>query len=120
MKMFEQMRSRMVFMALESYHLRQKPPVDNPHLAMQDIPHRNNFLLGGSQTIPTVRESTMDHETRNKFEHYCALAEIEEDPDKFVEISRNIVRILDDKQVLLNHQRPAGRVRFPAAPSNVA
>ena len=58
----------------------------------------------------------MDHETRNKFENFCALAEIEEDPDKFVEISRDIVRILDAKQVHLNHQRPAGRVRYPTAP----
>jgi hypothetical protein len=62
----------------------------------------------------------MDHETRNKFEHYCALAEIEEDPDKFVEISRNIIRVLDEKQALLNRQRPASRVRYPTAPSNVA
>jgi hypothetical protein len=62
----------------------------------------------------------MDPQTRKKFEHYCALAEIEEDPDKFVEISRNIVRILDEKQVCLNRQRPTGRVRYPTAPSNVA
>jgi len=62
----------------------------------------------------------MDHETRNKFEHFCALAELEEDPDRFVEISRNIVRILDEKQVSLNHQRAAVRVRYPTAPSNVA
>jgi hypothetical protein len=62
----------------------------------------------------------MDKETRNEFEHHCALAEIEEDPDKFAEISRNIIRILDTKQVRLNHQRPASRVRYPAAPSNVA
>jgi hypothetical protein len=63
----------------------------------------------------------MDHETRNKFEHFCALAEIEEDPDKFVEISREIVRILDTKQGRLNHQRPVGRVRYPPdTPFNVA
>ena len=63
----------------------------------------------------------MDHETRNKFEHLCALAEIEEDADKFVEISRNLVRILDEKQVRLNRQRPARGVRYPPdAPSNVA
>lgn len=62
----------------------------------------------------------MDHETRNKFEHLCALAEIEEDPDKFVEISRHIIGVLDEKQGLLNRQRPANRVRYPAAPSNVA
>ena len=63
----------------------------------------------------------MDHETRNKFEHLCALAEIEEDADKFVEISRNVVRILDDKQVRLNRKRTASGVRFPPdAPSNVA
>jgi hypothetical protein len=63
----------------------------------------------------------MDRETRNKFEHFCALAEIEEDPYKFVEISRDIVRILDTNQVRLNHQRPVGRVRYPPdTPSNVA
>lgn len=62
----------------------------------------------------------MDHETRNEFEHFCALAEIEQDPDKFLEIKRNLVRILDEKQVRLSHQRPAGRLRYPSAPSNVA
>lgn len=62
----------------------------------------------------------MDHETRNEFEHLCALAEIEQDPEKFVEISRNIVRILDEKQVRLIHQRPAISVRYPTASSNVA
>jgi hypothetical protein len=50
----------------------------------------------------------MDHETRNEFEHYCALAEIESDPEKFGEISRNIVRVLDDKQALLSRQRAFG------------
>jgi hypothetical protein len=62
----------------------------------------------------------MDHETRNEFEHFCALAEIEQDPDKFLEIKRNLVRILDEKEVRLNRQRPACRVRYPTAPSNVA
>lgn len=63
----------------------------------------------------------MDHETRNKFEHFCALAEIEEDADKFVEISRNLVCILEEKQVRLNRQRPARGVSYPPdAPSNVA
>lgn len=62
----------------------------------------------------------MDHETRNEFEHYCALAEIEQDPDKFLEIKRNLIRILDEKEVRLNRQRPASRVRYPNAPSSVA
>jgi hypothetical protein len=62
----------------------------------------------------------MDHQTRNQFEHYCALAELEEDPEKFAEIARNVTRILDEKQTLLNRQRPAAKVRYPAAPSNVA
>ena len=61
-----------------------------------------------------------DPETRNKFEHLCALAEIEADPDKFVEISRDIGRILDEKRVRLNRQRLAGRVRYPTAPFHVA
>jgi hypothetical protein len=42
----------------------------------------------------------MDHETRNEFEHFCALAEIEQGPDKFLEIKRNLVRILEEKQAL--------------------
>jgi len=40
----------------------------------------------------------MDRETRNDWEHFCALAEIEEDPDRFLEIKRNIVRILDEEE----------------------
>jgi hypothetical protein len=59
----------------------------------------------------------MDHETRNEFEHFCALAEIEQDPDKFLEIKRNLVRILDEKQACLNRQRPAIRLRSPSAPA---
>ena len=62
----------------------------------------------------------MDYQTRNEFEGYCALAEIEEDPDKFFEINRNITRLLDEKQALLNRQRLARRVRFSAAPSRLA
>lgn len=62
----------------------------------------------------------MDQETRNKFENACALAEIEEDPEKFAEISRDIIRILEEKQVRLSRQRPAGKVRYPTKPSNVA
>jgi hypothetical protein len=46
----------------------------------------------------------MDHETRQEFERLCALAETEQDPDKFLEIERNLIRILDDKQVCLNNQ----------------
>lgn len=54
----------------------------------------------------------MDHSTRNEFEHYCALAEIEVDPDKFVEITRNIIRVLDEKQALLNRERSTARIIF--------
>lgn len=61
----------------------------------------------------------MDQETRNGLEQLCALAEIEEDPEKFLEISRNLVRILDEKQVRLNRQRPVSRVRNPTVPSSV-
>jgi hypothetical protein len=43
----------------------------------------------------------MDHKTRNEFEQFCALAEIEQDPDKFLEIKRNLIRILDEKEVRL-------------------
>jgi len=62
----------------------------------------------------------MNQQTRNEFEHFCALAEIGEDPEKFAEIIRNIHRLLDEKQALLNRQRPANGVAYPAAPSNVA
>jgi len=62
----------------------------------------------------------MDKETRNEFEQFCALAEIEQDPDKYLEIKRNLIRILDEKEVRLNRQRPVERVRYPTAPSNVA
>jgi DNA-binding ferritin-like protein len=62
----------------------------------------------------------MDQQTRNQFEHYCALAEIEENPEKFEEIAGNITRLLKEKQVLLNRQRPTGKVHYPTAPSNVA
>jgi hypothetical protein len=61
----------------------------------------------------------VDYNTRNEFEHYCALAELEEDPEKFAEFKRNIVRLLDEKEALLNRKRFSG-VRFPGVPSNVA
>jgi hypothetical protein len=48
------------------------------------------------------------------------LAEIEEDPNKFAEISRNIKLLLDEKQTRLNHQRRTTRVPYSDAPSNVA
>jgi hypothetical protein len=53
----------------------------------------------------------MDLETRNEFEHYCALAEIEQDADQFVEIKRSIIRLLDEKESRLNRKR---RVTGPA------
>ena len=58
----------------------------------------------------------MDHPTRNEFEHYCAPAEIEVDPDKFVEISRRIIRVLDEKQAILNRQRPTAGDGYLAGP----
>jgi hypothetical protein len=63
----------------------------------------------------------MDHETRNEFEQFCALAEIEQDPDKFVLIKRSIVRILDEQESRLNRRRLVpDRPRYPAVHSNVA
>lgn len=47
----------------------------------------------------------MDDRTRNEFEHYCALAEIEHDPEKFLEIKRSIIRLLDEKESHLNRER---------------
>jgi hypothetical protein len=62
----------------------------------------------------------MDHETRSEFEQLCALTEIAQDLDTFLEIRRNLIRILEEKQILLNRQRPVGRVHQPTSPSNVA
>jgi hypothetical protein len=62
----------------------------------------------------------MDHQTRNEFEHLCALAEIEHDPEKFLEIKRKLIHLLDEKQIRLNRQWPAGSLRDPNASSNVA
>ena len=39
----------------------------------------------------------MKHQSRNGFEHFSALAEIEQDPDKFLEIKHNLVCILEGK-----------------------
>jgi len=92
--------------------------VDNPASGIDNTPHRDNFRLGRELRIPGAGDP-MDHQTRNEFEHYCALAEIEEDPEKFAEIARNITRLLDEKQANLTRQRPI-RVPYPASPSNVA
>jgi hypothetical protein len=62
----------------------------------------------------------MEYQSRNEFEHFCALAEIEQDPDKFLEIKHNLVCILEEKQARLNRQRPAIRPCSPSAPPNVA
>jgi hypothetical protein len=62
----------------------------------------------------------MDREARNDWENFCALAEIEEDPYKLLEIRRNIVRILDEEETRLGRLRPTARVHYPTSPSNVA
>jgi hypothetical protein len=63
----------------------------------------------------------MDTRTRNEFVQFCALARIEQDPEKFVEIKRSIVRLLDEKESHLNRRRlVTDRLRYPAPPSNVA
>ena len=59
----------------------------------------------------------MEQQVRNEFEHYCALAEIEEAPEKFAEIARTILRILDDQHVRLSRRRLS---RGIVPPSNVA
>lgn len=86
--------------------------------ATLSYPYRDNSGGAEVQRIPAER-SLMDYQTRNEFEHFCALAEIEEDPEKFAEISRNIFRILDEKHTHLIRQRPANRIRFPAVLSDV-
>lgn len=62
----------------------------------------------------------MDNETRKEWEHYCALAEIEENPDKFGAITREVVRLLDEKQVRLNRERSAHEMSHPSSSSRVA
>jgi hypothetical protein len=62
----------------------------------------------------------MDQDTRNRFEQLCALAEIEENPNKFAEISDDIVRILDEKETRLSGKRLSGRARRAAAAPSVA
>ena len=61
----------------------------------------------------------MDHRTRNEFEHYCALAEIEKDPERFAKICRSINRLLEAKQAVLCLQRPLGRVQDAAMSSTM-
>ena len=58
-------RRRFLSFLAASPLLLSTPPVQNTQ-------HRKMSGWGGSQTIPTGRESTMDHETRNEFEHFCA------------------------------------------------
>lgn len=60
------------------------------------------------------------HRTLLRNQHFCALAEIEENAEKFVEIKSNVIRLLDAKEVLLNRQGPASRVLYPSASPNVA
>lgn len=48
----------------------------------------------------------MDCETRKEWEHYCAMAEIVADVDEFVEIRRNIFRILEMTELQVRRLRP--------------
>jgi hypothetical protein len=56
------------------------------------------------------RESTMDYDTRNRCEELCALAEVEQDLEKFIEIKRRLVRLLDEKE---SHLCPSSQLRPP-------
>jgi hypothetical protein len=58
----------------------------------------------------------MDAETRNECEHLCALTEMEQDPDRFLEIKRSVVRILDEEPVRPGQQRPAGKIWVSGRP----
>jgi hypothetical protein len=98
----------------------QKNKVDSFRREGQNVRHEITSGWGGSLNDSEGTGVTMDAQARNEFEHLCALAEIEEDPDKFIEIRRDIIRVLDEKQAFLNRQRPASRVRFPSGSSNVA
>ena len=86
----------------------------------QDSVTRKETALAGAGvwTIPAGRR-LVDYKTRNEFEHYCALAEIEEDPEKFAEVRRNIIRLLEGNQALLYREHRTGRIAYPK-PSNGA
>ena len=43
----------------------------------------------------------MDYEAPKEWEHYCALVEIEEDLEKFLELGSNIVRLLAEQEARL-------------------
>lgn len=62
----------------------------------------------------------MDQQTRNEFERYCALAEIEEDAERFADIRNNVTRILEEKQSRLNRLKSTRGVRIPLPRSDVA
>jgi hypothetical protein len=96
-------------------------PLTNPRSGAQDASHRRDSQLGagvggfrrdGSRRWTTRREPSLSITT-----HW---QRFEEDAEKFLEIKRTITRILDEKKVRLNRQRPAKSVRLPSAPSNVA
>lgn len=59
----------------------------------------------------------MDHPTRNEFEKYCALAEIEQDPLRFAEICKKIDLLLKGKQEFLHRNHPQPAIRLPAPPN---
>lgn len=61
----------------------------------------------------------MDQQTRNVFEQLCELAEIEQDPEKFSAIKRDIVHLLEQEEASLDRYPPA-KSRFRPAPENVA
>ena len=56
----------------------------------------------------------MDYQTRNEFDRYCALAEIEEDPKRFAGTCRSIIRLLEAKQAILCVQLRATRIQNAA------
>jgi hypothetical protein len=43
-------------------------------------------------------------ETRKRWEQLCSLAETEQDPDKFLTLHREIVALLESKEVRLQHK----------------
>ena len=50
----------------------------------------------------------MEGETRKRWEQLCSLAETEQDPDKFLALHREIVALLESKEVRLHGKSRKG------------
>jgi hypothetical protein len=58
----------------------------------------------------------MKGETREAWEQYCAQAAVEQNPDKLLELVKEINRMLEEKEIRLlrRHQQSAGSLDKPS------